>query len=120
MMILIHRSENPQAVPLDSLTALSCLKAGPIRANQPPAANIEGPNQITVKAGQPLTLKGTVSDPDGPERPQAAWDFGDDTEVICGESVSHTYARPGQYKVTLRATDSVLERTASVRVTVTP
>lgn len=120
MMILIHKSENPRAVPLDSLTALNCLKTEPVRANQPPVATIEGPAQITARAGRALTLKGTVSDPDGPERPQAAWDFGDDTEITYGPAVTHTYARPGRYTVTLRAADSILERMASVKVTVTP
>jgi len=59
-----------------------------------------------------------VADADGPEKPLAAWDFGDDTEIVYGSSVTHTYARPGRYVVKLRATDSILERTASVTVTV--
>jgi hypothetical protein len=54
----------------------------------------------------------------GPEKPLAAWDYGDDTEIVYGSSVTHTYARPERYVVKLRATDSILERTASVTVTV--
>jgi hypothetical protein len=119
MMILIHKSEKVSAVSLNSLIALNCLKAAPIVANQPPVATIDGPKTVTMKAGQTLRLSGTVSDPDGPQQPQAVWDFGDNTEIVYGNSVTHVYARPGRYVVKLRATDSILERTASVVVTVT-
>lgn len=47
------------------------------------------------------------------------YDFGDGTSQNWGDSISHTYARPGNYTVKLTATDGAgLWDTASVRVVV--
>jgi hypothetical protein len=119
MLVLIYSSTAPSVVPLESVMVLNSPKPTTIVVNRPPVAVIDGPDAITVKAGQRLQLSGKVSDADGPEQPLAAWDSGDDTEIVYGTSVAPTFARPGKYVVKLRATDSRRERVASVAATIT-
>jgi PKD repeat protein len=69
---------------------------------EPPIANA-GPDRITQTL-TPVALSGAGSvDPDG--RIVAwSWSLGDG-DTASGESVSHTYDRPGTYTVTLKVTD---------------
>lgn len=57
----------------------------------------------TTAEGDPVVLAADVFDADGIA--SIEWDFGDDTENGFGESVIHTYGRPGTFTVTVTATD---------------
>jgi PKD repeat protein len=59
----------------------------------------------------------TATDSDG--EPDISWDFGDDSVPVSGAEVSHLYADPGSYTVTVTATDSQgAESTVTQTVTV--
>ncbi len=64
-----------------------------------PTAQIAGPDAVPV--GEPITLDASAST--SPLAPIASWqwDFGDGTTGE-GETVTHTYAGPGRYRVSLR------------------
>jgi len=51
-----------------------------------------------------------------------SWDFGDGSAPVAGDNLVHTYPAPGSYRVTLTATDTQSEETATVnqRITVLP
>ena len=69
-----------------------------------PAASFTAPNG-PVQAGQPAAFDASASaGPDGPIA-SYAWSFGDGTGAA-GVQVSHIYAVPGVYSVTLTVTDS--------------
>lgn len=72
--------------------------------NRPPVAVAGDP----VCIGLECTFDGSESfDPDDGDSIVAfEWDFGDDTVPSSGESVSHEFAQPGTYTVTLTVTDS--------------
>jgi PKD repeat protein len=77
--------------------------SAPPPVNQPPVAAIGGPTQ--GQTGQPLSFSGSgSSDPDGTIA-SYAWDFGDSTSGS-GADVTHSYAAPGSYQVTLTVTDN--------------
>jgi len=61
-----------------------------------------GDNNLTVVFSAPL-----VSDIDGDEV-SYKWDFGDESEIVSGRNVSHTYAEPGNYSVVLEITDGMI------------
>ena len=65
------------------------------------------PRNPTV--GQEITFTPEVSDPDGDEIASYRWNFGDGT-IINGdgapEAITHAYAAPGDYEVTLTVTDA--------------
>ncbi len=70
--------------------------------NLAPVCDTGGP--YTVPADQETVLDGTASfDPDG-EVVDWQWDLGDG-DTASGATVSHTYAEPGEYTVTLCVTD---------------
>jgi len=70
--------------------------------NHKPVADA-GPDQIGIP-GQSLTFDGSASfDPDG-ELKETIWDFGDG-QSGSGLKISHTYPRPGTYKVRLSIRD---------------
>lgn len=115
IMILIHKADDPAKVHAPSLTTFS---KGVVRENKPPVARIDGAATRTARVGEEVRLSGSVSDSDGPEKPLPVWDFGDATELRFGETVAHRYDRAGTYVVRLRASDSILERRASVTIRV--
>lgn len=86
--------------------------------------DVEGPHLSPVSipsgttTGQPTTFSATALDAwSGPGT--LAWTFGDGFSAS-GPSVSHTYAAPGSYTVTVTATDAVGNtRTSSGTITVT-
>ncbi len=82
----------------------------------PPQAEISPPD--TIKAGVEVIFSGAGStDPDG-NIISYTWDFGDGT-TGSGSEVTHTYAGPGRYVVSLAVEDnSGLTDNASVEVTV--
>jgi PKD repeat protein len=88
-----------------------------VSPHAPPTAAIVsvGPNPAQV--GQSVTFSGSGRDPDG-GAVSFAWRFGDGT-VGSGQHVSHIYASPGTYGVTLTVTDSQgANGTAAVAVNV--
>jgi len=53
----------------------------------------------------PLAVSFTADPPASLKNPAYAWQFGDG-ETGSGQSVSHTFAKPGIYKVLLKVTDA--------------
>ena len=89
---------------------------GPVNHN--PVANA-GPDQ-TVQVGQLATFDGSQSfDPDGTAPTSYDWNFGD-SQTGNGAIVSHAFASPGIYTVTLTVNDGLLTGTDTVSVIVNP
>lgn len=59
--------------------------------------------------GVPVTLTGSGNDPDGSVH-VFVWSFGDGSAVAPGQQVSHTFARPGRFTVTLGIQDVTGQR----------
>lgn len=70
-----------------------------INANYPPVSDFSAQTQGLV-----ARLQSTSSDPDG-EIVSLSWDFGDGSSAT-GASVEHSYSQPGDYLVSLTATDN--------------
>ena len=69
-------------------------------------------------AGQPLALDAKASlDPSGSSAMNYAWSFGDGA-TASGQSVSHTYAQPGSYTLTLKVSGPGGTRTVGKSITV--
>jgi hypothetical protein len=67
----------------------------------------------TAIAGQPVSLSASLVDLwSGLGAGQPTWSFGDGTPLASGASVTHTFADPGTYTVTLSAADA-LQNTAT-------
>lgn len=85
-----------------ALISLNVGYEGPA-VTQPPAARINGPMQGMV--GEQLTYDGTQSRAaEGSEIVSYQWTFSDGA-VSTGDRVTHVYAQPGVYNVTLVVTD---------------
>jgi hypothetical protein len=68
----------------------------------------------TATAGQPLSLSASLVDLwSGLGAGQPTWSFGDGTPAASGASVTHTFAAPGTYTVTLSAADALQNTTTS-------
>ena len=84
--------------PLSSAEITSLFREGP---NQQPSA-VPGVKIL----GLELTASGSESlDRDG-ELVAYEWDFGDGSDTVQTVDATHTYAKPGNYKVTLTVTDN--------------
>jgi PKD repeat protein/uncharacterized protein YgiM (DUF1202 family) len=72
--------------------------------NAPPTANAGGP--YSGQAGSPISMAGAAVDPSSADQAGLTyvWDFGDGGQAN-GSSVSHTYAQPGLYPLSLTVTD---------------
>lgn len=64
--------------------------------------------------GQPTTFNAAISAGDAPV---FTWDFGDGT-TGSGQTVSHTYAQPGNYTITVTAANAVSTASTTLAVTV--
>jgi PKD repeat protein len=87
--------------------------------NVAPTAKVSGPG--TVVLGKAATFQASASDPSPVDQAAGftfAWDFGDGSKGT-GASPSHTYAAPGTYTVTVRATDKDGATSAPATTTVT-
>ena len=68
----------------------------------------------TATAGQPVSLSASLVDLwSGLAAGQPTWSFGDGTPSASGASVTHTFASPGTYTVTLSAADALQNTTTS-------
>ena len=73
-------------------------------SNIPPHSTINSPvSSATFNIGQVVDFEGSGSDTDG-QVVSYKWSFGDES-VDWGQTISHTYNRPGSYTVTLIVTD---------------
>jgi len=70
---------------------------------EPPVAAFTFQPQVP-RVGEPVTFDASNSTDDG-EITKYAWEFGDGSPIVTGKSVTHTYAAPAKYTVTLWATD---------------
>lgn len=66
----------------------------------PSTATLEG------EEGVELTFQAAYSDPGARDTLTVVWDFGDGTEPVEGELVTHTYADDGAYTATVTVTDN--------------
>jgi hypothetical protein len=85
-------------------------------AGGPEARSADVPQAAT--AGEPATLRASFADRWSPLAGDPSWDFGDGTSAAGGE-VAHAWSAPGDYQVTLRASDTfgnVTERRFPVHV----
>ena len=58
----------------------------------------------TLNEGGSIICNATASDP-GDDILIYQWDFGDESDIVAGQSVNHVYANNGDYIVTLTVTD---------------
>jgi PKD repeat protein len=76
----------------------------PTEFNTAPTASFDVSEDPTV--GEEVTFTSTATDPDSPERLYYAWDLdGDGAFEAAGESVTTTFASPGEKTVSHRVTD---------------
>ncbi len=100
---LVKTVENALLAGEDVTTSTTVAATIAVVLNKPPIT-IAGPDRIIVTKIFQVTLSGTGTDPDGTVV-SYYWDFGDGTAGT-GTTVSHTYAAPGIYTVTLIVTDN--------------
>jgi hypothetical protein len=94
------------------------VEAAAYDASGPHLSGIAGSDQPIV--GRSTAFSVGVSDPWSPVSGVPTWDFGDGTTAQ-GAGVSHTYAAPGAYTITVQAIDALGNRTGIQRqVIVTP
>jgi PKD repeat protein len=71
-------------------------------SNSPPTADFTAP---TCTVNVSCSFAGTGTDTDGTIA-SFAWDFGDQTAVVTGQNVTHTFATANTFQVKLTATDN--------------
>ncbi len=59
----------------------------------------------TIKEGESVTFAATVTDPGILDTLTYSWNFGDNTNTVTGQNVTHTFADNGNYNVVLTVTD---------------
>jgi PKD domain len=67
----------------------------------------------TAVAGTPIAMRASAPDPFSAVA--VSWDFGDGTATTPGASASHAFTTPGDYMVTVTATDAAGNTTATSR-----
>lgn len=72
--------------------------------NQPVETIILFSEAQPTKGSAPLTVAFTADPPPDVANPTYTWQFGDGSATSTGQSVSHTFAKPGIYKVLLKVT----------------
>jgi PKD repeat protein len=69
----------------------------------PTIVSIDKPS--TIKEGESVLFKATATDPGTVDTLTYSWNFGDNTNSVTGQNVSHTFADNGNYNVVLTVTD---------------
>ena len=123
----ITYTPNSDYVGADSFTYLGIDSNG--QASNPATINITVNNvaptiestviPTTVKEGQPIPLSATAKDGDSSDNLTYTWNFGDGSNPISGQNITHTYADNGNYNVTLSVTDKdggITEQTSLIKV----
>ncbi|WP_396134999.1 PKD domain-containing protein [Chamaesiphon sp. OTE_8_metabat_110] len=59
----------------------------------------------TIKEGESVTFSATATDPGILDTLTYSWNFGDNTNPVTGQNVTHTFADNGNYNVVLTVTD---------------
>ena len=83
----------------------------------PTIVNIVKPT--TIKEGEAVSFKATATDPGIKDTLTYSWNFGDNTALVNGQNVNHTFADNGTYNVVLTVTDkdgSTTNQTVVVKV----
>jgi large repetitive protein len=73
----------------------------------------------TIKEGESVTFSATVTDPGILDTLTYSWNFGDNTTLVTGQNVNHTFADNGNYNVVLTVTDkdgAITQQSISVTV----
>jgi hypothetical protein len=73
--------------------------------NQPVETTIIWADAKPTNGAAPLTVAFSVDPPDGVSDPVYTWQFGDGSNGT-GQSVSHTFGKPGIYQVLLKVTNA--------------
>lgn len=91
----------------DSLKGEKSLK-GEMEAvpNQPIETIIVWSEATPTSGKAPLTVQFTADPPTGVEQPQYSWHFGDGDANAAGQKASHTFTKPGVYRVLLKVTNA--------------
>ncbi len=87
--------------------------AFPVIINRPPLARITAPSSAVV--GETITFDGSTSSDDDGTITRYLWEFGEGTKEK-GVSVSHHFARPGLYRVSLLVEDDSQALCANDRI----
>ncbi len=90
------------------------------RDNYPPVAQILSAEPNPTIPGKPVTFEGKGMDSDG-NVVEMIWDFGDGKkESVKGaySKVTHSYSKPGEYKVVLRVKDNKGELSPPISLTI--
>ncbi|WP_425365349.1 PKD domain-containing protein [Gloeothece verrucosa] len=74
-----------------------------VNNSAPTITNVSSPS--TVNEGTPATFSATAIDPNN-DPLTYSWNFGDNSDPVFGQVVSHTFADNGTYTVTLTVTDT--------------
>lgn len=74
--------------------------------NQPIETLIVWSEAKPTSGAAPLAVSFTADPPPNVASPVYTWQFGDGSAPATGASVSHTFAKPGTYKVLLKVTDA--------------
>ena len=94
--------------------------AGAFDGEPPGAPALTATPAGTASAGEPVAFHATATD-SWSANLTFTWNFGDGSPEITGSEVTHVFANPGTYTVTLRASDAAGNAaTATLTVTVGP
>jgi len=108
----IVSSQNPQGRSIGTTaTVVTIVVSDGGRSDRPPVARFTSPAEGAI--GQAVTFDAALSSDDGTIT-SFQWEFGDG-QKLTGRQVTHTYAAPGSYSVTLWVTDNRNQTTSTTR-----
>ncbi|MCX8008018.1 MAG: PBP1A family penicillin-binding protein, partial [Coriobacteriia bacterium] len=100
--IVFDQSPKAGSVGTTQTVVTIVVSKGP-ETNRPPQPSLTF-TPASPRAGEAVTFDASNSTDDG-SIVTYAWEFGDNTPIVNGRVVQHTYASPGSYTVTLWVTD---------------